>query len=152
MTEEEQKEVLQIVKEIQLLVNTNKNFDKLSLSLEDIKEKLNEISKALYDPDRGIYKRINDTNAADDDQEEHLDRLEDDQESFLDILNKHNNRLLEIEQAQEDLKKIAGGRMEHLDSAIKMNKNTKKLLWVGLSALVAIAIKEFWPSILAIFM
>jgi len=172
-TEEQQKEILRVLQELKSAPALNGAFDRLVVSVEQIKstqgtlcgdlnnvmvkqaearQTLDEMHVALYHPDTGIYKRINDTTSADENQEEHIERLEKQAGNLDKELNKHNERIIEVESVQDDLQLVAGNRMEHLDSAVKMQKNVKKLLWALLAASSALLIKQFGPMILAILL
>lgn len=167
MTEDENEEILKIVRQLKNSPAMNGEFIKLVSSVEHIKTtqskmctdvnvvmvkqkeargKLDEMHEALYHPDTGIYKRIGDSMASDESQEEHLERLETTQNILDSSIDEHNVRIIEIEGTQKDLKKVAGDRMENLDSVVKMNKNTKKLFWAGTIAVVAFIVKEILPA------
>ena len=172
MTEDEQEEILQIVRLLQKSPAMNGEFIKLTESVEHIKstqnrvctdvnivivkqqearEKLDDMHEALYHPDTGIYKRINDSSAVDHNQQEHIGRIEKAQDDFNNAVELHDDRINNLEDTDGDLKKVAGDRLQHLDSAVKMEKNTKKLLWAGAAAVGAFVFKEIGPALLLLF-
>lgn len=173
MTTEQEKyeELLRVVKEIKNSPAMNGAFDKLTESVEHIKNTQgkmcndmnvlmvqqqeakvvqDEMHTALYHPDNGIYKRINDSTMVDSNQEQHLGRLEKSQSDLNKEISKHHDRLVQVESTNENLKTVAGPRLENLDSVVKMNKNTKKLFLAGIGALIAFIIKEFGPTIISL--
>lgn len=171
MTDDELNEILETVRQIKNSPAMNGGFVNLVKSVEHIKNtqsnmatdvntvmikqeesgnKLKELHEALYDPDIGIYKRINDSISMGISQEDHLRRLDEQSEELQDEIGGHSDRIVELETTRNNLKEVAGERLEHLDSVVKMDKNTKKLFWAGVAAVGAFVLKELGPAILAL--
>jgi hypothetical protein len=171
MDSTEEKEILRLLKELKASPAMNGAFEGLLLSVNEIKstqgkmctdlnnviirqkqagKKLDKMSEALYHPDRGIYKRINDTISSDDDHEEDIDALETKAETLEKQVYKHGAKIRELEIARGDLKKVAGERLENLDSAVQMNNNWRKLFWaLGIGG-AGLLLKEIVPFIIAL--
>jgi hypothetical protein len=173
MTEDEYKEILEVVKSIKNSPAMNGAFDKLVTSVEEIgktqtemamdvklmksqqEESMNRIQElhdVIYDPDLGIYKRINDSINVGLNQEDHLKNIDEKIETVNHEALQTNERLIKVESTREDLVEVAGERMENLDSTIKMNKNINKLIWAGVFAVGAFILKELGPTILALLL
>lgn len=173
MTEEKFNEILEIVKSIQNSPAMNGAFDKLVSSVEDIKNSQNQVASdvslvklkqeesnkrieelynAIYDPDLGIYKRINDSINVGLNQEDHLKRIDDKLGGIDGEIINHNSRLAEVETTRENLIDVAGERLENLDSTIKMNKNVNKLFWAGVAAVAGFILKELGPTLLGLLL
>lgn len=162
MTDEEHEEILRIVRQIQNSPVMNGDFLKLTKSVEHIRTtqgqmctdmsvviskqkeargKIDDLYEAMYNPDKGIYKRISDTASADDSQNNQIKSLEEKQTELESAVDGHGTALHTVESTQDDLRKVAGERMEHLDSVVKTHKNTRRLVWAGLIGLIGFAIK-----------
>lgn len=171
MTDDELNEILQTVRQIKNSPAMNGAFDSLVASVEHIKntqnkmvtdvntvmikqkessEKLKELHEALYDPDIGIYKRINDSIIVGINQENHLQKLDEQTEELHEEIETQSERIISLESTNNDLKEVAGARMEYLDSVVKMDKNIKKLFWAGIAAIGAFVLKELGPAILTL--
>lgn len=136
----------------------NGAFDKLVDSVSDLNSKMQimmhkqqenslkiqETHEALYEPDTGIYKRINDAAARDKSHYRDIKDLEEKTENIEKTLDEHDTKIIEINSSQQSLRNVAGERFEHLDGAIQVQKNTKKILWTILVALIGLFTKEAW--------
>jgi DNA repair exonuclease SbcCD ATPase subunit len=129
-------ELIALLKDVQLeLQKTNLRIDQLKERL-DLKRKLiQELDDLIHDPDKGLFKRINDiTND--------LENIPDHEEIIQELEKDVNQNKFVI----QSLTKIAGERLENLDSAVKTSQNSKKILWaivVGAASLAAEQLIKF---------
>ena len=171
MTEEEYAEILRIVRELKNSPAMNGEFVKLTESVEHIRStqgkmctdvslvvvhqkearaKVEDIHVALYHPDNGIYRRLTDAITVDNGQNEHSAAIEKKQEALDGSMEEHDDRISSCETLKTDLHIVGGERLEHLDSVVKLDKNTRKLFWAVAFGLGAFLLKEFGPVLLAL--
>lgn len=130
-------ELIDLVKAVQM--DTKVEFSKLNGHIENLqknhsefKQEIEEFYKMSHDPNDGIYKRINDIS-------HDLKSIFEDQTDITDTIHTLKEKVNEIESVKDNLVKIAGDRLEILDSAIKTSQNSKKILWTFILAAVSIA-------------
>jgi DNA repair exonuclease SbcCD ATPase subunit len=162
---EQQKELLDLLLElknsssasekvIKSLDESNRNQQQILQENSYLRQKVEEIHLSVYDPDRGIYKRINDSlnyhqkNTEDiEDLKKNSEELEEKIETLdEDLTGKINNHKEEINgliKESKAIKKIAGDDLEHISSLVWIQKHGKKLLWLGLTSLVTLLITQF---------
>ena len=170
MDNEKEEEILGLLKAIKDSPAMNGAFENLVSSVNDIKtnqgemrgdvnviimkqkehdKTLSEMHHALYDPDKGVYKRVNDVRTEADDHVETCDELHEKhtekQEELDSRVDSHDVRIALAEESDKDLKDIAGNSFQHLDSAISLNKNGKKLFWGFILVALSLLLKELWP-------
>jgi hypothetical protein len=159
--QQEEKEILSLLREIKNSPAMNGEFHELVNKVNEIKdiqgkivsdlnsvmikqdetkEKIGEIGQALYNPDDGIYRRIQDTKNISAGLVDEIRELSESTKSY-------SSRLMMVENLENSLKKIGGQGLEHLDGAVRLNKNTNKVLWAFLLAAIAIIVKALWPLI-----
>jgi len=105
-----------------------------------LKEKVDEINDAIYDPDNGIYRRINESVVLDKQRDEKLDLA-------VQELKNVQVDLAPIEKTDEDLKKIAGEDLKELQSIVKTRQIIDRMFWIMLTALVGGGVKLLWDFI-----
>jgi TolA-binding protein len=105
-----------------------------------LKEKIEEINEAVYDPDNGIYRRINESMTLDKIRDEKIDGV-------IAKIAKVENILKPIEKTEEDLKKIAGNDLKELQSIVKTRQVIDRMFWIMLTALVGGAAKILWDLV-----
>jgi len=173
---DKEEEILALLKDIKASPAMNGAFDGLvksvgeikdsqnnmSLDLGIIKERQNEVRpkvfemhEAIYNPDNGIYKRIGDLKNHANDHAESCDKLHDmhmrKDEEHDHVLQQYDTRIRIAESVDDDLQKIGGPRLRHLDSTVTLNKNSKKVFWALLVAAAGLIAKELWPWIITLF-
>lgn len=105
-----------------------------------LKEKVDEINDAIYDPDNGIYRRINESVVLDRQRDQKL-------EQAVQELKNVQGDLAPIEKTDEDLKKIAGEDLKELQSIVKTRQIIDRMFWIMLTALVGGGVKLLWDFI-----
>ncbi|MFA6049660.1 MAG: hypothetical protein WC761_00415 [Candidatus Paceibacterota bacterium] len=108
-----------------------------------VKESIEEINDAIYDPDNGIYRRINESITYDKVRDEKLDKA-------VMKLAKVEEILAPIEKTEEDLKKIAGEDLKELQSIVKTRQIIDRMFWIMLTGLVGGGAKILWDLIAAV--
>ncbi len=105
-----------------------------------LKEKVNEINDAIYHPDNGIYRRINESVVLDKQRDEKLDKA-------VQELRNVQTVIMPMEKTDEDLKKIAGEDLNELQTIVKTRRVVDRMFWVMATAFVAGGIKLLWDFI-----
>jgi len=105
-----------------------------------LKEKVDEINDAIYDPDNGIYRRINESVVLDKQRDEKLDRA-------VQELRNVQADIGPIEKTDEDLKKIAGEDLKELQSIVKTRQIIDRMFWIMATAFVGGGLKLLWDFI-----
>lgn len=108
-----------------------------------LKEKIQEINEAIYDPDNGIYRRINESITYDKIRDEKIDKAVENMDKVKDILKP-------IEKTEEDLKKIAGDDLKELQSIVRTRQVIDRMFWIMATALVGAGAKILWDLIVAL--
>jgi len=109
----------------------------------NLKNSITEISEAIYDPDNGLYRRINESLTMDKIRDEKLDRA-------VTKIAKVEEILAPIEKTEEDLKKIAGDDLKELQSIVKTRQVIDRMFWIMATALVGGGAKILWDFIAAL--
>ena len=109
----------------------------------NLKEKIEEINEAVYDPDNGIYRRINESMTLDKIRDEKIDKA-------IDKIAKVEEILEPIEKTEEDLKKIAGNDLKELQSIVKTRQVIDRMFWIMATALVGGGAKVLWDLIVSL--
>lgn len=105
-----------------------------------LKEKMDDINVAIYDPDHGIYHRINESITMAKIREEKLDKV-----SMQ--IDKLEAIITPIDMTDKSLKKIAGDNLQQIDSVVKTRKNLIRMFWIMTTALIAGALKIVWDFV-----
>jgi chaperonin cofactor prefoldin len=164
MENESNEKIIALLEQIKSSPMMNGAFDKLVSSVDSLNsnmqimmvkqqensKKIQETHEALYDPDTGIYKRITDAAFRDKTHVRDIKELEEKSEEIEKAVEEQATKISELDSTQQSLKKVAGDRLEHLDGAIQIQKNTKKLFWTMLVAFVGVFAKEAWSFISSI--
>ena len=108
-----------------------------------LKEKVEEINEAIYDPDNGIYRRINERIAIDKQRDEKLDKA-------MGSINALGEVLKPLEKTEEDLRKIAGDDLKELQSIVRTRQVIDRMFWIMATALVGAGAKILWDLIVAL--
>lgn len=108
-----------------------------------LKEKIGEINDAIYDPDNGIYRRINESITLDKIRDEKFDKA-------ATKIAKVEEMIAPIEKTEEDLKKIAGDDLKELQSIVKTRQVIDRMFWIMATALIGGAIKILWDLVVAV--
>lgn len=109
----------------------------------NLKEKIGDITDAIYDPDNGIYRRINESITFDKIRDEKLDKA-------IHKIDKVEEMIAPIEKTEEDLKKIAGDDLKELQSIVKTRQVIDRMFWIMLTALLGGGAKLLWDLIAAV--
>lgn len=170
--EEDQTEILEILRIIKSSPAMNGGFDELVTRVGDIKDiqgkivfdlnsvmvrqeethsKVDEIQKAMYHPDDGIYKRIGDVKLINETITEDISELKTRAAGLNETIGAQEKRLGNIETTDKALKEIGGFNLQNLDGAIQLNKHAKKIFWAIVIAVLTIIAKEALPFIAAFF-
>lgn len=107
-------------------------LEQLHKSQEELKEDIEKFKDILNDPNDGLYKRLNDIVYD-------IKNLSVEQDECVETIHEIEKKVNENNIIKENLIKIAGERLENLDSTIKTNKNSNKILWTFIMAAVAMA-------------
>lgn len=107
-----------------------------------LKEKIEEINDAIYDPDNGIYRRINESMTLDKIRDEKIDK------AILKIA-KVEEILKPIEKTEDDLKKIAGNDLQELHAIVKTRQVIDRMFWIMTTALIGAGAKVLWDLLMA---
>lgn len=99
----------------------------------EIKDKIDDITSSIYNPDNGIYRRINESSISEKIREEKLDL----------VVTKINN-IENVTRTERVLKKIAGDNLEELNTLIKAKRAANKVIWVLLTALLGGGATAIW--------
>lgn len=108
-----------------------------------LKEKVEEINEAIYDPDNGIYRRINERIAIDKGRDEKLDKA-------VGSITHLGEMLKPLEKTEEDLKKIAGDDLKELQSIVRTRQVIDRMFWIMATALMGAGAKILWDLIAAL--
>lgn len=109
----------------------------------NLKNSITEISEAIYDPDNGLYRRINESLTMDKVRDEKFDKA-------VSKIAKVEEILAPIEKTEEDLKKIAGDDLKELQSIVKTRQIIDRMFWIMSTALVGGGAKVLWDLIVAL--
>lgn len=134
---EQLKELLDAIRQLEKttsveFTNINNKLEYLKKAQEELKEDMEKFKEILNDPDDGLYKRLNDV-------VHDIKILSEEQNKCTDTLQEVEEEVNENTIIKQNLIKIAGERLEILDSTIKSSQNSKKILWTFILAGVAIA-------------
>ena len=153
-------ELLEIIKKSPAL---NGGFTRLSDSVNEIKDsnlkvlyelqtvknnqsghsdKLEELHLALYEPDKGLYKRVSHTVSIVD---IHLKEIEE----IKSIQDEIQEKVIKFETTDTTLKNIAGKDLEDLRSTISTRRNFVRGLWILSGAIILGLAKLAWDIIVA---
>ena len=108
-----------------------------------LKERVQEINEAIYDPDNGIYRRINESITLDKIRDEKIDKA-------VGGMSKVEEILRPIEKTEEDLKKIAGDDLKELQSIVRTRQVIDRMFWIMTTALVGAGAKILWDLVVAL--
>lgn len=108
-----------------------------------LKEKVEEINEAIYDPDNGIYRRINERIAIDKGRDEKLDKA-------VGSITHLGEMLKPLEKTEEDLKKIAGDDLKELQSIVRTRQVIDRMFWIMATALMGAGAKILWDLIVSL--
>jgi len=135
----------------------DKLLDSISESLSDLKEnqeemksnqqllmqeyqysksKVDEIHLSVYDPDRGIYRRLNDSLSRLENHEELIEELKENDEENQEILDS-------LKDDQKAMKEITGPNYEDLKQIISMQKFFRKFFWVVIPPVIAFILGHY---------
>lgn len=103
---------------------------------QELKDKIEEITNSIYDPDNGIYRRINESNISEKTREDKLDL----------VVSKIEN-IESVAHTEQILKRMAGDNLEEINTLIKAKKLANKVIWVLLTALIGGGVTMLWQFI-----
>jgi DNA repair exonuclease SbcCD ATPase subunit len=118
------------------LIEIRHKLDTIKNDIQKTDVKLDEIKVALYEPDKGIYKRINSMHTE-------LDDLR----KKTSTLGQLENKVSDLEKTEETLRNITGKDLEHLRSFVEQKKKNDKLWIVMLTAAVTGVVKTIWDVV-----
>lgn len=160
-------ELLDIVKRSAVL---NGGFDRLSDSVDDIKEsnlkvlfelqvvkenqdayseKLEKLHDALYDPDNGLYKRVTESVSTVTAQAKDIEKIKSSQKTIIDDHEDLSEKVDKIETTENHLKIIAGNNLENLHSTISTRTTFVRGVWIVIGAALIGFAKILWDVIIA---
>lgn len=143
----------------------NGGFDKLVVTVENIKEKqqetsekLDTITNALYEPRDGLFARVQSieysTKTLTDDLSVRRSEIknlavknEKEHEALIDFNKKEHEVLSENSNLSRKLKRIAGSELEELVTVINFKKNVTKIYWSMIGLIVVSMAKLLWELI-----
>lgn len=146
----------------------NGGFDKLSNTVEEIKEcntkvlyelqlvktnqdvhnkKIEKLHKDLYDPDTGLYKRVSIAVLDNEHQTEDINNIKEKAERFEKTNQDFEKKITNLEEKNSSLERIAGKDYEDLREVISARKNMTRALWIFTSAALAGLIKLLWDIV-----
>lgn len=100
---------------------------------QHLKEKVDKINDAIYEPDTGIYRRINENIFSYKIESEKLNDVEE-------KIGKLETAIIPIGHIEQNLKKIAGDNLEELYSIIKTKKTLNGILWIIITTAVTVIV------------
>lgn len=137
-----QLELIKLIKDSK--ISTENSLHKIELHLNQLKElqekneeKIDNINNLIFNPDAGLYKRINDINHI-------LKNISSNQSESSPAIEELQEKVDDLEETNKNLLKIAGDRLENLDSTIKTNQNSKKILWTFIIGGASIALERIF--------
>lgn len=135
-TSNEIKELLEAIRNLEKTTSVeftklNHKLEQLQKNQEELKEDMDKFKEILNDPNDGLYKRLNDI-------VHDIKTLSEEQNEYSDSIHALEKKVNENAHVKQHLVKIAGERLEILDSTIKTSQNSKKILWTFILAAVAI--------------
>lgn len=162
-------EILDLIRRAPAL---NGGFDKLSDTVENIKdtnvkvlyelqlvktnqdvhnEKIENMHKALYDPDEGLYSRVTIAIKDNELQESNIvknvakiEKIESEQENL-------SKKYKTIEEKQAAIERVAGKDLQELRNTISTRKNMMRAIWVFLTGAIAGIAKFLWDILPGLF-
>lgn len=122
----------------------NGGFEKLCLMIEHVQEKqdesskkLDKVSEALYDPDKGLFTRVQKI-------EQKLDTNIEELEKKVEVVPDVKSEVDDLKKFQSSIESIAGKQLEELVMLVKLRKNLANIYWaLALSAAGAFASMMF---------
>lgn len=162
-------ELLELVRHAPAL---NGGFDKLSDAVENIKDtntkvlyelqlvktnqdvhtkKIEDMHKAMYDPDDGLYSRVSTAINDNKGQEEDISEIKQKAEHIEDIQEELVRKVEAIEEKQNAIERVAGKDLQELRSTISTRKNMMRAVWVFLTGAIAGIAKFLWDIIPGLF-
>ena len=155
-------ELLKIIKQAPAL---NGGFDKLSSAVEEIKEnntkvlyelqlvkvnqdvhtkKIEDMHKALYDPDDGLYRRVTSAINKNENQSEDLEKVVEKTELVEKSHDELARKIEIIEQKHKTLELVAGKDLQELRAAISTRKTMIRATWIFITGAAAGIIRLMW--------
>jgi hypothetical protein len=129
----------------------NGGFDTMIYKIDNMQEKQNitsekveKIHEALYEPDEGFFARVKTIEHA---SNVFSSKLEEHQSADIQLFSDIKNSIKtseEVSRFNNEVKKVAGERLENLEAAIKTNKMFDKLFWLMLTGVGATIAKFIW--------
>lgn len=135
-TSDEIKELLEAIRDLEKTTSVefmkiNQKLEQLQENQKHIKEDIEKFKNILNDPDDGLYKRLNDIVYD-------IKTLSEEQSEYTEIVHDLEKKVNQNTIINQNLVKIAGERLEILDSTIKTSQNSKKILWTFILAATAL--------------
>lgn len=162
------KKIDELLKMLKNAPALNGGFDKLSSSVEEIKEcntkvlyelqlvktnqdvhnkKIEKLHEDLYNPDTGLYKRVHGAIADNKHQTEDIFTIKEKTYKLEEEAQHFDKKLLNLEEKNKILERVAGKDYEDLRGAISARKNMTRALWIFITASVAGIIKLLWDIV-----
>jgi NTP pyrophosphatase (non-canonical NTP hydrolase) len=112
--------------------NSNNKLEQIQKDQQSLKEEIEKLFTLINDPNEGFYKKFNEVVYE-------VKNLIEDQNECIDNLHDLKEEVNQIGIVKQNLIKIAGDRLEILDSTIKISQNSKKILWTFILAATSLA-------------
>lgn len=136
----------------------NGGFDRLVVTVGQIKErqdeaieKIDDLSKALYQPKEGLYSKVQaleyDVQTVNKTMTDHFEKDEKNFVEFNASITKLEDNIEMIDKSistTEKLKKIAGNDLEDINDLVRLKRNVTKILWALITLVVLGVVKLIW--------
>lgn len=147
-----QEEILKELKEIKSKPALNGGFDKLVVTVENIKEKqiettdeIKDLKKSLYEPEKGLFSKtqkiesdIKNSNDNFKKNDENLDEHFENDKKFQEKIQQSLEKLDTVSETAKKLQSITGGvDLKKLEQIINLDEKIKKMFWLLLTAVIS---------------
>lgn len=123
------------------IVRLETKVESLRASMLENERETKEIKGSLYDPDRGLYRRVSSVTETLSEQEKTTTALEKRATTKFDTF---DNRLRTLEEVQKNLLDIAGANLEHLRAVIASRKRLERVWYATISIVLPLVIGTVW--------